>query len=179
MDVRCEKCSTEYTLDETLVSPSGTSVRCTTCNHVFKAYPPNAAATPETWQLRQVGGAIFPFDRLATLQDWIASGKVGPNDQICRGSGEWKRLGDISEMKPFFDAAHAARASQPGATPVAAGYQGIPEQSEHLPTMRHQAVSQAAPMVKPHTAPFASPFPAAGSQSQAPMARPVSMAFMK
>lgn len=173
MDVKCEKCSTEYSLDETLVSPSGTSVRCTTCNHVFKAYSPAQCGRPEQWQLRQVGGAIFPFERLSTLQDWIATGKVTVDDQMRKGSGEWKRLGDIAEMKPFFDAAHATRASQPSAVPVAAGYQAPPDKSEHQPTMRQQSVASGAPMAKPQTAPFATPFTPERPSGSAPMARPV------
>ena len=36
MDVRCEKCGTEYELDETRLKPGGVTVKCTTCGHMFK-----------------------------------------------------------------------------------------------------------------------------------------------
>ncbi len=171
MDVQCEKCKTEYSLDETLVSPSGTSVRCTTCGHVFKAFPPSAAGAVETWNLRQVDGSTFPFDRIATLQDWIADGKVNPNDRVRKGNGEWKRLGDIAEMKSFFDAAQSSRAARPGTRPVAAGYPNTPDAQAHQATMRHQAMesrTSTAEFAKPATVPFV-----ASPSVAPPMARPV------
>ncbi|HZJ56082.1 MAG TPA: zinc-ribbon domain-containing protein [Myxococcaceae bacterium] len=36
MDVRCERCKTLYELDDARVSEAGTTVRCTTCSHVFR-----------------------------------------------------------------------------------------------------------------------------------------------
>ncbi|HRC58380.1 MAG TPA: zinc-ribbon domain-containing protein, partial [Kofleriaceae bacterium] len=36
MDVRCEKCSTEYELDEARLKPGGVTVKCTNCGHMFK-----------------------------------------------------------------------------------------------------------------------------------------------
>ncbi len=36
MDVRCEKCNTEYELDESRLKPGGVTVKCTTCGHMFK-----------------------------------------------------------------------------------------------------------------------------------------------
>jgi len=143
MDVKCEKCHTEYSLDETLVSPTGTSVRCTTCNNVFKAFPSSVnAGSNQTWILHQAGGATFPFDRMGTLQDWINTGKVSPNDQLSRGDGKLKRLSDIAEMKSFFDAAQSARASRSNVVPVAAGFPGAPEKSAHMSTIKIQPYAQ-------------------------------------
>src|SRR6266545_4811657 len=54
MDVRCEKCQTEYELDESKLKPGGVTVKCTTCGHMFKVRgrPPQsdarAAAAPVT-----------------------------------------------------------------------------------------------------------------------------------
>jgi predicted Zn finger-like uncharacterized protein len=39
MIITCQKCSTSYNLDETLLKPEGTKVRCTLCKYIFKAYP--------------------------------------------------------------------------------------------------------------------------------------------
>lgn len=36
MDVRCEKCGTEYELDDSRMKPAGVSVKCTSCGHVFR-----------------------------------------------------------------------------------------------------------------------------------------------
>src|SRR5436853_621987 len=36
MDVRCEKCLTEYELDEARLKPTGVTVKCTNCGHMFK-----------------------------------------------------------------------------------------------------------------------------------------------
>src|SRR5690242_416319 len=36
MDVRCEKCQTEYELDEARLKPTGVTVKCTNCGHMFK-----------------------------------------------------------------------------------------------------------------------------------------------
>ncbi len=40
--IRCERCSTLYELDEGLLSPSGSPVQCTKCQHVFTAFPSQA-----------------------------------------------------------------------------------------------------------------------------------------
>jgi len=159
MDVRCEKCQAEYTLDETLVSPSGTAVRCTNCGFVFRVFASPAADADQTaWTLRQANGAIVPFDRMAVLQDWIAKGVVSREDQINRGGREWKRLGDIAEMKPFFDAANLAHATQPGIQPIGAGFPQSQSKEAHLPTLKVQSLrgeetaaqrpSSSVPMVK-------------------------------
>ncbi len=43
MVIRCERCSRLYELDETLLSPAGSEVQCTKCQHVFTAHPPRSA----------------------------------------------------------------------------------------------------------------------------------------
>ena len=35
MDVRCDRCETEYELDDAIVTETGASVQCTTCGHTF------------------------------------------------------------------------------------------------------------------------------------------------
>src|SRR5258708_16093352 len=35
MDVRCDRCQTEYELDDESVAGAGASVQCTTCGHTF------------------------------------------------------------------------------------------------------------------------------------------------
>ncbi|MFL5322024.1 MAG: zinc-ribbon domain-containing protein [Myxococcaceae bacterium] len=36
MDVRCERCKTEYEFDDARITEAGVTVKCTTCGHVFK-----------------------------------------------------------------------------------------------------------------------------------------------
>jgi predicted Zn finger-like uncharacterized protein len=43
LNIRCERCSTTYDLDESLLAPEGSPVQCTKCQHVFTAVPPRTA----------------------------------------------------------------------------------------------------------------------------------------
>jgi predicted Zn finger-like uncharacterized protein len=45
MIVTCDRCSTKYNLDESLVKEEGSKVRCSRCRHVFLAYPPAKPST--------------------------------------------------------------------------------------------------------------------------------------
>ena len=40
MIVACEKCNAEFNLDENLIKEGGSKVRCSSCRHIFKVYPP-------------------------------------------------------------------------------------------------------------------------------------------
>ena len=54
MDVRCEKCQTEYELDEARLKPGGVTVKCTNCGHMFKIRkrtPTSVGAAPPTERL--------------------------------------------------------------------------------------------------------------------------------
>lgn len=46
MIVTCENCSAGFTLNDSIIKPSGSKVRCSKCKHVFVVYPPDA--NPET-----------------------------------------------------------------------------------------------------------------------------------
>jgi len=41
--IRCERCSTLYELDESLLAAEGSDVQCARCQHVFRAHPPRTA----------------------------------------------------------------------------------------------------------------------------------------
>jgi len=68
MDVRCEKCQTEYELDETKLKPGGVTVKCTTCGHMFKVrrQPPADMATPAPQPVAQVQAAVEHSTDFAT-----------------------------------------------------------------------------------------------------------------
>ncbi len=40
MLIQCPRCQTKYNLDEALLSPAGSQVRCSRCGHEFQAEPP-------------------------------------------------------------------------------------------------------------------------------------------
>ncbi|MFH1349704.1 MAG: DUF3426 domain-containing protein [Pseudomonadota bacterium] len=40
MIIECEKCHSQYNLDENLLKESGSKLRCSQCKHIFVAYPP-------------------------------------------------------------------------------------------------------------------------------------------
>lgn len=50
MIITCEKCDIRFNLDESLLKPSGSKVRCSKCKHVFTAYPPMPEKEPEETQ---------------------------------------------------------------------------------------------------------------------------------
>ena len=132
MDVRCDRCETEYELDDAIVTDAGASVQCTTCGHTFIVTrrppsplsqvgftPPSGLAQavgPEVpeWTLSTEDGKIHRFRDLNTLQKWIVERKVTRNEKISRAGGSWLALGDVVELAPFFsviDEADRARAT--------------------------------------------------------------------
>ena len=139
MDVRCEKCQTEYELDESKLKPGGVTVKCTTCGHMFKVRrrpTGHVSSSPlpqpsdsmvglrspladgdendRTWLVRLEDGEIKTCRELSTLQKWIVSGRVTRDCAISRTGKKWKPLGEIGELASFFanaDEARQARAS--------------------------------------------------------------------
>ena len=121
MDVTCERCTTEYEFDETLLSGRGTSVKCTNCGHVFKVYPRAAEESDRntsSWRLKLHDGSIDTIDSLRELQRRIASGELMPDDEIARGDEGWKTLGSIPELETFFQAAGVHIPSQRIPSPI-------------------------------------------------------------
>ena len=106
MDVRCERCGTEYDFDDALVSERGTTVKCTNCGYQFKVFPRSKSGVgPERWVVQLVSGGVVAFTTLRELQKGIAAGKVGPADQLSRGGQPPRPLSSIAELEPFFRAA--------------------------------------------------------------------------
>jgi len=46
MIITCEQCKTAFNLDESLLKPAGSNVRCSKCRHIFTAFPPAPHAAP-------------------------------------------------------------------------------------------------------------------------------------
>jgi predicted Zn finger-like uncharacterized protein len=142
MDVRCERCKTEYEFDDTRITEAGVTVKCTTCGHVFKVKkkalvvtvpvnpedaprmqvqeaasiaapsPSGEKAPPREWKVRQSNGNVFTFKELTTLQKWIVERKVAREDEISLTGESWKRLGNIAELASFFQVVEEAQKSQ-------------------------------------------------------------------
>ena len=45
MIITCEECSTQFVLDDALIKPGGSKVRCGNCRHVFTAFPAESRDT--------------------------------------------------------------------------------------------------------------------------------------
>jgi len=58
MDVRCRQCGTEYELDDARVGTTGTTVKCSSCAHVFKVMP--------SGDTREASGAVRPVPSAKT-----------------------------------------------------------------------------------------------------------------
>lgn len=124
MDVRCEQCGTEYEFDQNRVGPNGVTVKCTNCGNVFKVHRPDrrrrpiprasttVGAGPEgrEWLVRRPDRQMIAFRELTTLQKWIVEGRIGREDEISKNGETWKRLGNISELEPFFSVYEKAQA---------------------------------------------------------------------
>lgn len=111
MDVRCEKCHTEYELDDAKVTEAGVTVKCTSCGNLFKIKRRGAQSAPRvespsdsgtTWLIRSPTGENRRFRELTTLQQWIVERKVTRDCEISRSGETWKKLGDIAELASFF-----------------------------------------------------------------------------
>jgi predicted Zn finger-like uncharacterized protein len=127
MDVRCDRCQTEYELDDGSVTEAGASVQCTSCGHTFVVSRPTQAFTPTpspvvdggSWMLTTAEGKTHRFRDTTTLQKWIVERRVTRNDRVCPPGGSWRRLADMDELRPFFDVvdqadrAAAARGGRP------------------------------------------------------------------
>jgi predicted Zn finger-like uncharacterized protein len=78
LNIRCERCSTTYELDDSLLAPEGSPVQCTKCQHVFTAVPPRTAGRT----LIGVPAAPAPLPiapaRTAPHEPPVASSRQGP-----------------------------------------------------------------------------------------------------
>src|SRR4029079_14142209 len=128
MDVRCDRCQTEYELDDASVTERGASVQCTTCGHTFTVSRPRAEFTPTpsptteaapAWVLTTEEGKVHRFRDPTTLQKWIVERRGGRHDRGpgpgggARGrartpraagrGGRARRRGAGADRPPFFE----------------------------------------------------------------------------
>lgn len=136
MDVKCERCGTEYEFEDDRVTEDGVTVKCSTCGHLFKIRKKSFVLTEpvvagegeeqgpgeNAWMIRKADGTVLSFKELTTLQKWIVERKVSRGDEISKSGETWKRLGSIAELASFFQVVdQAAAAAGPGMGPAGPG----------------------------------------------------------
>jgi predicted Zn finger-like uncharacterized protein len=144
MDVRCNRCGTDYEFDDALISDRGTTVQCTNCGYQFKIYPERTQVTsPERWVVRTMGGRETTYTSLRDLQKAIGEHKVGPKDLLSRGNQPPRPLGSIPELEPFFTSSlGSGRGMQSvprtlhGVAPPPSGAPRPPPEVKNKPTQR-------------------------------------------
>jgi len=97
LHIRCERCATVYELDERILPPTGAPVQCTRCQHVFHAFPPQAAGRTLAGQPPPVAAArpVAPVPaRPAPRRDPRNDTLVNFAAQVRRQS-LWKWLGPL------------------------------------------------------------------------------------
>ncbi len=110
MIITCQKCNTSFRLDESLLSPEGSKVRCSRCKHIFTAYRPAetveaepaepAAETAETGEKLQEEASGIDLAEL----DAIFGGELaeeGPGEEPGEGGAvaEEEEAGRTSRLE--------------------------------------------------------------------------------
>jgi predicted Zn finger-like uncharacterized protein len=123
MDVRCERCQTEYEVEDASVSDLGTEVQCSDCGHLFTvkrshplAQPVSVSALPVStdgkaggmWKLLTAAGQSLDLRDLTQLHKLIIERRVTRADQISQDGQSWQALGTVAELVPFFDIVDSA-----------------------------------------------------------------------
>ena len=129
MDVRCERCQTEYEVEDASVSELGTEVQCSDCGHRFVVKRSevserhvSAGRSPDgpdagEWVIETAAGQTRHLRDLTTLHKWIIERRVTRDDRILRNGEPWRRLGDTAELMPFFDIVDSAERARTDTTP--------------------------------------------------------------
>ncbi len=141
MDVRCDRCGTEYEFDDALVSERGTSVKCTNCGHQFKVFRGKGdAAPPEQWVIRTYDGREVVFITLRELKTAIMARQVLRSDRLARGGGPIRTLGSIPELTSFFD--EAERVAREGASARVPTPRGLGGPTSQVPLTSDRVVAR-------------------------------------
>ncbi|MBN2801659.1 MAG: zinc-ribbon domain-containing protein, partial [Deltaproteobacteria bacterium] len=121
MDINCENCGAKYTLDERLLSTSGTDVKCNSCLNVFKAFPPRQIfADPLVpWTVHTLNDKVEKFQTITELQKAIEELLIIKGDKASKFGGPWKKIEDVPQLLSFIPAGNHQRII---ASPVSAGF---------------------------------------------------------
>jgi len=103
MDVRCERCNAEYEFDDSLLGDHGTTVKCSSCGHVFRVAAASRQPSRPSLKVRFArDGRIEPLSSLRDLQRRIHAGEAGLDDYLGREGFPWRKLSDVPELRSFF-----------------------------------------------------------------------------
>jgi predicted Zn finger-like uncharacterized protein len=189
MDVRCERCQTEYELEDDSVSEGGTPVQCTTCGHTFAVRRSGTVVTsaiervppPADWILETAEGQFHRFRNLTSLQKWIIERRITRQDKISKTGHAWRRLGEIVELAPFFDVvdeADRAKAAAPATSrDLMAGAQ--PADGAGLPQDPPRAPPTASAVAHRPVTPDQSTGPGDGPADRPPADRPPAVSSLE
>jgi predicted Zn finger-like uncharacterized protein len=122
MDVRCEKCQTEYELDEARLKPGGVTVKCTNCGHMFKIRkrsPTNAGASIPGERAKTSSGRATLRNRGDSLLDEAPTSRAdedGPTNVerqwlIRLENGEQKSCRELATLQQWIVARVVSRES--------------------------------------------------------------------
>ncbi|HEY4241192.1 MAG TPA: zinc-ribbon domain-containing protein [Kofleriaceae bacterium] len=111
MDVRCEKCQTEYELDEARLKPGGVTVKCTNCGHMFKirkrtitnAGVPAVAPPQPQRRADSILGDLNDLDGPTTRDPKRSKPPTGPERQwlIRLENGEQKSCRELATLQQW------------------------------------------------------------------------------
>jgi predicted Zn finger-like uncharacterized protein len=142
MDVTCERCKAEYEFDDSLLGEKGTTVKCSSCQHVFRVAPPRKDARPMMKLRFRANGIIAPIASLRELQQRIQAGQIGPDDELGRDGSPWRKLQDVPELRGFFAAIADEQPTAARARPA-----GLSVSQDSLPSPRTSAQPAKRTMV--------------------------------
>jgi predicted Zn finger-like uncharacterized protein len=114
MDVRCDRCQTEYELDEMRLTATGVAVKCTNCGNVFKVRRTQveevvpARQKVREWHVRRQDGTTLTLRELTDLQKAVVERRVAPDDSVSLSGESWHQLGSMPELASFFEVVEAA-----------------------------------------------------------------------
>lgn len=168
MDVRCERCNTEYEFDDALVSGRGTTVKCTNCGHKFRIRRGGDDISEDFWNVQTNDGRALVFTSLRQLQRAIQSQVVRADDLLSRGGLSAKPISQIPELVPFFTAGTngrpLAKMREPLETPPLPGFASRPPP---LPAARESSPPRAQASTHPDFPP--PPLPRFASEPPPPV----------
>jgi predicted Zn finger-like uncharacterized protein len=83
--IQCEKCTTIYHLDQALLEPFGSKVRCSRCGHIFRVIPSPLSEIPRPKDFQQIADPLIPSDQ--DQQEEMEVLPVVPNRRVLWGIG--------------------------------------------------------------------------------------------
>jgi len=104
MIITCEECKSSFKLDENLLKPTGSKVRCSKCNRIFTAYPPEISEEAEKPIENEVVTDKAIDDLELDLDSEMASeNKEMVTDHYIKAEAEKSDELDLSDLEDLLD----------------------------------------------------------------------------